>query len=111
MTTDNEMGTSKAALMGAAQRRALPPLYSQEAQGLEAQVRVKFFLPGSKWRWYPTEFDGEDIFFGLVDGTYRELGYFSLSELEAVRGPLGLGVERDRHFEPTSLRELMEQSR
>lgn len=44
------------------------------------------------------EFDGEGILFGLVSGFEVELGYFSLSESEAVRGPLGLPVERDKHI-------------
>jgi hypothetical protein len=58
---------------------------------------------------YPTasEFDGEDIFFGLVDGFELELGYFSLKELKEVAGPLGLPIERDIHFEPKTLNELM----
>ena len=34
-------------------------------------------------------------FFGLVDGLEAELGYFWLSELTGVRGPLGLPIERD----------------
>ncbi|MEX2144018.1 MAG: DUF2958 domain-containing protein [Anaerolineales bacterium] len=38
-----------------------------------------------------------------------ELGYFPLSELQSVRSPLGLPVERDIHFEPKSLKELMQQ--
>ena len=67
---------------------------------------VKFFTPDSSWSWYGSEFDGEDIFFGLVIGFVAEFGYFSLSELESVRGPLGLPIERDEHFEPKSLKEL-----
>ena len=43
------------------------------------------------------------IFFGLVSGFDVELGYFSLSELESVRGKFGLPVERDLHFQPTRL--------
>ena len=62
-------------------------------------------MPGS-WTWYASEFDGEDIFFGLVIGFVAEFGYFSLSELKSVRGPLGLPVERDLHFKPQSLRAL-----
>jgi len=88
-------------------RQKLPRLYSQEEEGLEAQAVVKFFTPDSNWTWYASEFDGEDRFFGLVDGFELELGYFSLSELEQVHGPLGLPIERDLHFDPTSLRELM----
>jgi hypothetical protein len=37
---------------------------------------------------------------------YPELGYVMLSELGSVRGPLGLGIERDIHFTPTLLSEL-----
>ena len=90
-------------------RRQLPKLYSQEELGLEALARVKFFYPDFSWTWYASEFDGEDTFFGLVDGFEVELGYFSLSELSQVRGKLGLPLERDLHFEPTSLRELYDQ--
>ena len=86
-------------------REQLPPLYANEEEGLEAKALVKFFMPGS-WTWYASEFDGEDIFFGLVIGFVAEFGYFSLSELTSVRGPLGLPMERDLHFKPQSLRAL-----
>ena len=87
--------------------RKLPELYSQEDKGLEAVAVVKFFTPDSSWTWYATEFDGEDLFFGLVDGFEKELGYFRLSELKQVKGKLGLPIERDRYFEPKQLKELM----
>ena len=89
-------------------RQKLPPLYSGEKLGLDALAQVKFFTPDSDWTWYASEFDGEDIFFGLVSGLELELGYFSLSELQSVTGPLGLPIERDIHFEPKKLGELME---
>ena len=84
-----------------------PALYSQEAKGLDALARVKFFTPDSSWSWFASEFDGEDLFFGLVVGHENELGNFSLSELQSVRGPLGLPIERDFYFEPTTLGELI----
>jgi hypothetical protein len=87
----------------------LPKLYSQEKKGLDAIVQVKFFTPWSNWTWYATEYDGEDIFFGLVDGLEKELGTFSLMELESLVGPAGLKIERDMYFEPTTLRKLMEE--
>jgi hypothetical protein len=34
----------------------------------------------------------------LVDGFEKELGYFMLSELEMVTGPMGLKIERDRGY-------------
>lgn len=98
-------------LVRAELRHKLPSLHSQEDLGLEAIAQVKFYLPDGNWRWYAAEFNGKDMFFGLIDnGVSEQVGYFSLSQLKTVRGPLGLGVERDRRFEPTSLRELMERS-
>ena len=88
-------------------RKNLPKLYEQDGKGLDAIAYVKFFTPDSNWTWYVTEFDGKDTFFGLVDGFEKELGYFSLSELENVRGNLGLRVERDLYFQPKTLKELM----
>ena len=87
-------------------RSTLPPLYSQEPLGDEATVFVKFFTPDGSWTWYATEFDGDDTFFGLVNGHEEELGYFSLTELRSARGPLGLAIERDEHFTPTMLAQV-----
>jgi len=84
----------------------IPKLYAQEHSGEEAVVCLKFFDPCSNWTWYATEFDGVDTFFGLVIGHETEFGYFSLSELEKYRNHLGLGIERDLHFTPTTLKEL-----
>jgi hypothetical protein len=84
--------------------KKLPPLYSTEKDSDPTAV-VKFFTPDSNWTWFATEFDGEDTFFGRVDGFESELGYFSLSELKSVRGALGLPVERDRWFSPKPLSE------
>ena len=86
-------------------RRQLPPLYSTEGDP-DPVAQVKFFTPDSFWTWYAIEFDGKDTFFGLNVGHFAELGYFSLAELQSVRGPLGLSVERDLYFEPTPLSDL-----
>ena len=93
-------------LLTKALRRKLPGLYAQEGLGGDAIAHVKFFTPDSNWTWYAIEFDGEDTFFGLVDGYYKEFGYFRFSELKTVRGKLGLPVERDLHWKPTTLREI-----
>ena len=70
---------------------------SQDGKGRDAVVIAKFFHPVGSWTWYATEYDGEDTFFGLVDGFELEWGYFSLSELKSVTA-FGLGIERDLHF-------------
>ena len=90
-------------------RAVLPELYSNESLGLDAIAPVKFFTPDGNWSWYPTEYDGENTFFGLVSGLEVELGYFGLTELEGVRGSLNLPIERDLYFTPTPLRQLMAQ--
>lgn len=93
-------------LLTKANKKALPKLYSTDNDGDQAIAQVKFFTPDSNWTWYAFEFDGKDTFFGFVAGQESELGYFSLSELESVRGPYGLKIERDRYFSPTTLSEL-----
>ncbi len=82
-------------------REALPPLYTNENE-TDPKAIAKFFTPFSNWTWYATEFDGKDTFFGLVDGFDKELGYFSLAELES----LGHKIERDLWFKPTPLSQL-----
>ena len=83
--------------------KTLPPLYATENED-DPIVRVKFFTPDSSWTWFMTEYSPEQhLGFGMVHGLDHELGYFSLDELEAVRGPLGLPIERDLHFEPRPL--------
>ena len=87
--------------------KKLPAMRETEGQGEEAVAQVKFFTPDSNWTWYGVEYDAEQrLFYGLVDGFDRELGYFSLDELESVRGPFGLKIERDRFFDPTPLMNL-----
>lgn len=82
--------------------RSLPKLYACE-RTKDPVIQVKFFAPWTNWTWFAMEFDGEDLFFGLVQGFEEELGYFSLSELESVRGPGGLTIERDLYFSPKPL--------
>lgn len=85
----------------------LPPLYAQEKKGDNATVWCKFFAPWSNWTWYALEYDPQDrTFFGYVEGHEKELGYFSLDELESVTGPMGLKIERDLCFKPTPLGEV-----
>ena len=82
-------------------KKRIPKLYANEKKPQKEQVvHVKYFTPWGNWTWYATEFDGEDRFYGYVVGDYPEWGYFSLSELESVKGPFGLKIERDRYFGP-----------
>ena len=99
-------------------RNLLPPLYSQEHE-TDPMVICTFFHPLSTMTWYaiegsPVDADGyydtdkekvDFLFFGWVYSDFPELGYFSLSEMQAVR-VMGLGIERDLHFQPKRLSEV-----
>src|SRR5690606_26491345 len=68
-------------------------------------VIAKFFAPSGEATWFATEYDAEDnSCFGYVQGISPhpeddEFGYFSLTELEAVRvPPFNLLIERDLNF-------------
>jgi hypothetical protein len=90
-------------------RANLPPLYSQEHVP-DPFVHCKFFTPDANWTWYVTEGSEDEAdfrFFGFVCGLEDEWGYFLLSELEGVRGPLGLTIERDLHFQPGPFSRIM----
>ena len=85
----------------------LPQLYSQEEVD-DPKAIAKYFTPDSNWTWYAVEYNPKcKLFYGLVDGFEKEVGYWGLEELEQARGPLGLKIERDRYFNPTPLKELM----
>lgn len=65
----------------------IPKLYTQDSLGKEAIVYM--ILEGlNGWKWYITEYDGLDTFFGFVQGWVDEWGYISKSELNhlLIRG-------------------------
>lgn len=79
--------------------KKLPALYATEELGDEAICYLKLFTPWSHWTWYATEYDPETgTFFGLVQGLEEELGYFTLEEIQSIKGPAGLKVERDMYW-------------
>lgn len=87
------------------------PIYSQSDKGNESTAICKFFSPVGSYTWYVTEAERQEdsdwLFFGLVENDYgKEFGYFTLKELESLRLPFGLTIERDIYFKPAKLNEL-----
>lgn len=86
------------------------PMYSQDSKGEEAIAVCKFFNPCGDQTWFVLEAEqiGDDYrLFVLFTNSYdREYGYVMLSELEAIRLPFGLRIERDIYFTPCTVREL-----
>ena len=90
-------------------RESLPPLGAQEKVD-DPIVHLKFFCPWNQWTWLATEGGEEDgafRFFGFVVGQEDEWGYFLLQEMDSLQGPAGLKIERDLHFKPCPISEVL----
>jgi len=88
--------------------KKLPALYSQE-EVEDPMVVVKFFDPCGSGTWYITEGERQDeefLLFGLCYIHEPELGYVALSELQAYKGPFGIGIERDKFWTAKRLSEV-----
>lgn len=92
------------------QLEMIPKLYAQE-KVKDKKVYMKFFI--GSWTWYATEFDGKDMFFGLVVTDMvpeGEWGYFTLSELKSVKVGPGIEVDRDLYditpYKPKKMSEI-----
>jgi len=87
-------------------KEQIPKLYETEEKK-DPMVYVKLFI--DSWTWYITELSiDENLAFGYVVSPFcsGELGYFSINEIQEIKGSLGIGVERDLYFKPTSLSEI-----
>ena len=60
---------------------------------------IKLFNPTGIGTWYISEYDPETkIAFGVADLGDAEMGSFALWELEQLKLPMGLKIERDLSF-------------
>jgi Protein of unknown function (DUF2958) len=97
MTLITKTLTEQLLANGRAQRAAM----DKGDDAIDFKPVVKLFTPDAQCTWLLTEMDPDDgLAFGLCDLGMGEpeLGYVSLVELSAVRGKLGLPIERDLHF-------------
>ena len=93
--------------------KSIPDLYETE-RALNPICIIKLFTPDSTFAWHLIELSKDDMStcYGYVDSGFdKELGYFSLKEIESIKGPLGLKVERDVSFNPTALSLIISNSR
>ncbi len=87
--------------------RDLPLPFQPEAESGAALARARLTLPGSTRVWYPSAFDGRDLFFGLVVELELACDYFSLDDLAQLRGEDDQPVQLDTGFTPRSLNDLI----
>jgi len=78
------------------------PLYSQDGKGMDSVVLVKYFNPCGAGTWLITEAeeqeDGDYLLFGYCHIFCWEWGYVMLSELQNLKLPFGLTIERDLYI-------------
>ena len=78
------------------------PIGSQDGKGLDAEVLVKYFNPCGAER------EGDDWrLFGYCHIFEWEWGYLMLSELESLRLPFGMTVERDLYTSGKIVRDFL----
>ena len=112
-------------------KRSLPPLYDNENKhitGADTPIVCKYFCPWNKWTWFvaegspvcpnhghydckepecgPSDKWADFLFFCYVVGDEPEWGYVALEILESIKGPGGLGIERDLYFKPRKFGEI-----
>ena len=80
--------------------KKIPRLSETDGKKLEdVKVQVKLFNPAGPQTWYLTEYNPEEKlafrFANLGDDNFAELGYISITELENLRLPYGLSIERE----------------
>ncbi len=86
------------------------PIGSQDGKGLDAEVLVKYFNPCGRGTWLVTEAEreGDDWrLFGYCHIFEWEWGYLMLSELESLRLPFGMTVERDLYTSGKIVRDFL----
>ncbi len=86
-------------LLTKALEKKLPAIHSATNKAY-----VKWFTPWTNWTWFVMEYDPETgTCFGFVEGLEKEFGYFNIKEIQDIKGPYGLKVERDLLFETTEV--------
>lgn len=92
-----------------------PRLYETGNISIDDRIVIaKFFNPCGAGTWYAIEYDPEEkLFFGYVSifGDYYndEYGFFTLEQLESMKLPFGLTIERDLYFKPQPMSSILAQ--
>ena len=87
------------------------PIGSQDGKGLEAEVLVKYFNPCGAGTWLITEAEREGDDWRLFSYYYIyewEWACLMLSDLQNLRLPFGLTIERDIYAGEKCVRDFIE---
>jgi hypothetical protein len=82
----------------------------KQGTDMEQMVVAKYFDPMGSWKWFLMNMHKDDDYcWGIVKGHEVEMGSFSMKELESIKLPFGLKIERDLMFEPMKASEVWKQ--
>ena len=86
----------------------LPRDIDPEARAEDIVLKVKLFNPTGAGTWWLASYDPETgIAFGVADIHEREAGDIWVPELLQYRGKFGLPLERDIHYTPKTMAEVL----
>ena len=86
------------------------PTYAQlgDKHLSEITAKVRLFNPTGIGTWHIAAYDPDtQIAWGVAELHGREVGSFSMAEIVNFRGRFGLPIERDLHYRPVSVAEVM----
>ena len=89
--------------------RLIPKLYEEEdTLPADKMIYTHYFHPYGKGDWWVAEYDPiERLCFGYASIQGGEWGYFSLDELESLKGFGGINmIERDLSWKPIKFGEI-----
>lgn len=90
----------------------LPTDIDPMAEAEDIVCKVKLFNPTGSGTWWLASYDPEsEIAFGVCEIFEREVGDVYLPELVEFRGGFGLPIERDIHYTPKTMREILDAGR
>ena len=79
---------------------------------MEQMVVAKFFDPMGSWKWFLMNKHKDDNYcWGIVKGISVEVGSFNIEELQNLKLPFGMAVERDLYFEPMKAKDVLKKLR
>jgi hypothetical protein len=77
----------------------------------EITAKIRLFNPTGIGTWWIAAYHPEDgNAWGVAELQCREIGSFSMVELVEFRGRMGLPIERDLHYQPVSIAQLLEEA-
>ncbi len=74
------------------------PRFETTQGSLDPIVHVLFQMPMLDWTWYVIECNGKNEVFALEERERAKWGFYNLEELQELRGPFGLRVQRAQRY-------------